>query len=410
MLTAAQVKNAKADGGRRKKLSDGRGLILIVDPSGGKWWRYRYKFKGRDRLMSLGTFPTMSLSQARIARDQAAIIRAAGSDPMEGAASESSDTVEKLAKDWFDARSTNWTAQNAARVWSRIKNNVLPLLGHRDPDSLEPKDILDALRPMEARGAIESAHRVRGYISSMCRYGIASGRVSRDPAADVRDALKIAPSTVHFSAITDPDTLAVMLRDIHAYKGRWWAVPPAVRLTPYLLVRPGTLRRMEWSDVDLDNAEWQTKSLKGQKLETLVPLPAQAVDELAKLKPWSGDGRYVFPGPRSATRPLSENAILQALRGMGWGKNEVTAHGFRATARTMLDEFLQWRVDWIETQLGHNVRDPNGRAYNRTKFLDERRAMMQAWADYLDALRIAGRSVDPSPHRQAAVLRDRASV
>ncbi len=408
MLTAAQVKNAKADG-KRKKLSDGRGLLLVVDPAGGKWWRYRYKIKGKERLMSLGTFPTMSLSQARVARDQAAITRAAGVDPMAAGEASTGDTLEQLAKDWFDAKSTNWTMQNATRVWSRVSNNVLPLLGARDPDAIEPRDVLEVLRPIEARGAIETAHRVRGYISAMYRFGIASQRVTRDPAADVRDALKTKPTTVNFAAVTDPDTLAKMLRDIHEYGGRWWAVPAAVKLTPYLLVRPGALRRMEWTDIDLDRAEWQTKSLKGQKLETIVPLPRQAIEIISEAESWSGGGRYVFPGPRTTTRPISENAILQALRGMGWGKDDVTAHGFRATARTLLDEVLQWRVDWIESQLGHNVKDPNGRAYNRTKFLDERRAMMQAWADYLDALRITGRSVDPSPHRQAAVLQHQAS-
>lgn len=409
MLTAAEVKNARAES-KRRKMSDGRGLLLIVDPSGGKWWRYRYKHKGRERLMSLGVYPTMTLSQARVARDKAATLRAAGVDPMAQESETSGDTLEQLAKDWFDAKSTNWTTQNATRVWARIRNNVLPRLGGRDPDALEPRDILEALKLIEDRGAIETAHRVRGYISSMFRFGIASQRVTRDPAADVRDALKTKPTTVSFAAITDPDTLAVMLKNIHEYRGRWWAVSPAARLTPYLLVRPGTLRRMEWSDVDLERAEWQTKSLKGERLETIVPLPRQAVGIISSLEQWSGKGRYVFPGPRSVDRPLSENAIAQALRGMGWGADQVTAHGFRATARTMLDEVLQWRVDWVESQLGHNVKDPNGRAYNRTKFLDERRAMMQAWADYLDALRIAGRSVDPSPHRQVAVLGHLASV
>jgi integrase len=269
---------------------------------------------------------------------------------------------------------------------------------------VEPADVLAALQPIEARGAIETAHRVRGYVSSIYRFGIASGRATRDPAADIRDALTTTPQTEHFAAVLDPDVLAQLLADIDSYAGRWWATSPALRLTPYLLVRPGTLRQMRWGDLDLDRAEWQTKSRKGHQLETVVPLPRQAVEILRGLLEWSGQGEYVFPGPRSATRPLSENAVNQALRGLGWGGDQVTAHGFRATARTLLDETLGWRVDWIETQLGHAVKDPNGRAYNRTKFIAERRAMMQAWADYLDALRGAGRAVDGAEFSPGSLL------
>ena len=396
-LTAAQVKNVRAEG-KRKKVSDGRGLLLIVSPCGGKWWRYRYKIEGRERLLSLGTYPMMTLSQAREARDQAATLKAQGIDPLQHSQKtpSSGDTVSKLAKDWFDARSTNWTSKNANRVWARVSNNVLPILGHRDPYSVEPIDILTALKPIETRGAIETAHRVRGYLSSIFRFGIASQRAERDPAADVRDALKTTPSPKHFAAVIDPDELAQLMQDIDGYRGRWYAIQPALKLTPYLLVRPGTLRQMKWADVSLTKAEWQTKSLKGQQLETLVPLPDQAVKVIQELEPWSGGSEFVFPSPRSVLRPISENAVVLALRSMGWGGDKVTAHGFRATARTLLDETLGWRVDWIETQLGHAVKDPNGRAYNRTKFLPERRAMMQAWADYLDALRIEGRAVDPS--------------
>lgn len=396
-LTAAKVKNAKADG-KRLKLSDGRGLILIVDPGGGKYWRYRYSINGKERQLSLGKYPLMKLADARAARDEAAVLRTRGVDPMVSTKSASDgDTVKKLAKDWFDARSTNWTSQNATRVWSCINNNVLPLLGHRDPEQeVEPADILAALRQIEARGAIETARRVRGYISSIYRFGIAAGRVSRDPAADVADALQTPPETDHFAAITDPDELAQLISDIGGYRGRWYAVQPAMQLTPYLLVRPGTLRRMKWADVNLKKAEWQTRSLKGHKLETLVPLPTQAIDIIEGLQQFSGDSEFVFPGPRSPARPLSENAVLNGIRALGWGADQVTPHGFRATARTLLDETLGWRVDWIETQLGHAVKDPNGRAYNRTKFLKERRMMMQSWADYLDALGDTGRAVDPA--------------
>ena len=338
----------------------------------------------------------MTLAQARNARDQAAMLRHQGVDPMVSDKQASDgDTVKALAKDWFDAKSTNWTSENSTRVWSRVSNNILPLLGHRNPRTIEPADVLAALRQIEERGAIETAHRVRGYFSSMYRFGIASSRVDRDPAADVRDALKTVPETEHFAAITDQDLLAQMMRDIRDYRGRWYAIQPAMQLTPYLLVRPGTLRRMRWKDVDLVKAEWQTRSLKGHKLETLVPLPNQAVEIIEGLRQFS-NSEFVFPGPRSPNRPISENAVLQGIRSMGWGGDEVTAHGFRATARTLLDETLGWRVDWIEAQLGHAVKDPNGRAYNRTKFLKERRQMMQSWADYLDALGDAGEAVDPA--------------
>lgn len=386
-LTAMQVKTAVAGEGKRKKLSDGRGLLLIVAPNGSKWWRYRYTTNGRERLLSLGTYPVMSLAQARLARDAAAALRAQGIDPMGGATVASSgDTLEKLAKDWFAAKSTNWAPENATRVWGRVQNNILPLLGNRAPDDIEPTDVLTMLQPIQDRRAFETAHRVRGYLSRIYRYGIASQRAKRDPAADIRDALATPPAPKHFAAIIDPVKLGQMMRDIKDYRGRWWAVQPAMQLTPYLLVRPGTLRQMEWGDIDLPAREWQTRSLKGSKLETLVPLPSQAIDIIRYCKEFSGGGRYVFPGPRSPSRPLSENAVNQAFRTMGWGGDEVTAHGFRATARTLLDETLGWRVDWIETQLGHSVRDPNGRAYNRTVFIDERREMMQAWADYLDGL------------------------
>ena len=254
MLTAAQVKNTKADT-KRIKLSDGRGLLLVVSPCGGKWWRYRYKQDGKERLMSLGAYPTMSLSQARTARDEAATLRARGVDPLaekqearaQAKGETLGDTVEKLARDWFAAASTNWTENNSERVWGRVQQNVLPIIGHRDPRLIEPIDILTVVKPIESRGAIETAHRVRGYLSRIFRFGIASQRADRDPAADVKDALAKKPDVEHFAAITDPSAMGEMMRDIDGYRGRWYAIRPAMMLTPYLLVRPGTLRMMRWS-------------------------------------------------------------------------------------------------------------------------------------------------------------------
>ncbi len=409
MLTAAQVKNVKTET-KRIKLSDGRGLILIVSPCGGKWWRYRYRLDGKDRQLSLGTYPAMSLSQARTARDQAATLKARGMDPL-GEKHEAEahakgetygDTMAALAQDWFKSASTNWTPKNSERVWGRIQNNVLPVIGRRDPRSIEPIDILNVVKPVEERGAIETAHRVRGYCSRIFRYGVASQRADRDPAADIKDAIAVKPDPEHFSAITDPAELGSMMRDIETYRGRWYAIRPALQLMPYLFVRPGTLRTMRWADINLESAQWDTVSGKGKKLRTIVPLSKQALIIISELQQFTGSLEYVFPSPRSSSRMISENALNNALRSMGWGADRVTAHGFRATARTMLDEDLRWRVDWIETQQGHAVRDPNGRAYNRTSFLHERQLMMQAWADYLDALRDSSTEVDPAPYRQTS--------
>jgi integrase len=389
-LTNTTIRNVKS-GKKPLKLFDERGLYLEVSPSGGRWWRLKYRFEGREKRLSLGVFPDVSLKDARDRRDAARKLLAGGIDPSENRkaqkfaqAERAANSFEVVAREWFGKYSPNWAASHSDRVIRLFERDIFPWIGGRPIAEIIAPDLLAIVRRIEARGALETAHRARGNCGQVFRYAIATGRSLRDPSGDIRGALPPAKGR-HFAAKTDPKEVAGILRAMDGYEGTL-AVRCALRLAPLVFVRPGELRGAEWADIDLDGKEWRYTVTK-TKTPHIVPLSRQAVEILRELKPLTGNGRFVFPSARSKERPMSDNAILAAMRRAGIDKDEMSGHGFRAVARTILDEVLGVRPDYIEHQLAHAVRDPNGRAYNRTAHLPERRKMMQQWADYLDKLR-----------------------
>src|SRR5271170_2223747 len=389
-LTNTTIRNVKS-GKKPLKLFDERGLYLEVSPSGGRWWRLKYRFEGKEKRLSLGVFPDVSLKDARDRRDAERKLLADGIDPSENhkaqksaRADRAANSFEVVAREWFAKYSANWAVSHSDRVVRLFERDIFPWIGGRPIAEITAPDLLAVVRRIEARGALETAHRARGNCGQVFRYAIATGRAVRDPSGDIRGALPPAKGR-HFAAKTDPKEVAGILRAMDGYEGTL-AVRCALRLAPLVFVRPGELRGAEWADIDLDGREWRYTVTK-TNTPHIVPLSRQAVEILRELKPLTGSGRFVFPSARSNMRPMSDNAILAALRRTGIDKDEMSGHGFRAVARTILDEVLGVRPDFIEHQLAHAVRDPNGRAYNRTAHLPERRKMMQQWADYLDKLK-----------------------
>lgn len=370
---------------------DELGLFLLITPAGGKLWRQRFRFGGKEKLLAFGGYPDLGLKEARQKRDEARKLLANGIDPGENrkaqkAAKEVRDanSFEVIAREWFAKFSASWNENHGNRIIRRLERDIFPWLGGRPIADLKASDLLTALRRIEERGAIETSHRALQNCGQVMRYAIATGRAERDISADLRGAL--TPVTgEHFAAVTEPKQVAELLRTLDGYQGTL-PVACALRLAPLVFVRPGELRNAEWADIDLEAAEWRYHVTKTDS-DHIVPLASQAVAILRELHALTGSGRYVFPGARTNGRPMSDNAILAAMRRMGIGKEEMSGHGFRAMARTILDEVLGVRPDLIEHQLAHAVKDPNGRAYNRTAHLPERRKMMQQWADYLDKLK-----------------------
>jgi len=373
-------------------------MFLLVNPDGAKLWRWRYRRpdSGKENMLGLGSFPEVSLKRAREKREDARTLLADGIDPGARRAAEklaNAESFEAVAREWHSRQSVTWSPVNAKNILDRFERDLFPWLGDTPVAKLTAPDLLAALRRMEARGIVESAHRALGDAGRVLRYAIATGRAERDVAADLRGALAPVKQT-HRAAITDPAAVAGLLRAIHDYRGSP-VTAAALQLAPLVFTRPGELRQAEWSEIDLEAAEWNIPAERMKLREPhLVPLSSQAVAILRDLRPLTGRGRYVFPSARGASRPMSNNAVLAALRRMGFAKDEMSGHGFRAMARTILDEVLGFRPDYIEHQLAHAVRDPNGRSYNRTAHLAERKKMMQGWADYLDALRV-GANVTP---------------
>lgn len=389
-LTPSAVANAKPKG-KPYKLPDGRGMFLLVNPDGAKLWRWRYRrpVSGTENMLGLGAFPEVTLKRAREKREESRALLADGIDPGARRTAEKlaqAESFEAVAREWHAQQSVAWSPVNAKNIMDRFERDLFPFIGATPVAKLTAPMLLSPLRRMEARGIVESAHRALGDAGRVMRYAIATGRAERDVGADLRGALSPVKET-HRAAITEPHAVAGLLRAIHAYQGSP-ATAAALKLAPLVFTRPGELRGMEWAELDLDGAQWNIPAERMKLREPhLVPLCEQAVLILRDLQPLTGRGRYVFPSARSAKRPMSNNAILAALRRMGFAKDEMSGHGFRAMARTILDEVLGFRPDFIEHQLAHAVRDPNGRAYNRTAHLAERKKMMQAWADYLDGLR-----------------------
>lgn len=391
-LNNLKIRNSKP---REKQygLYDGGGLFLTITPRGGKWWRFKYRFNGKEKLMSFGTYPEISLSDARRCREEAREQVAKGVDPSElrkatkeAQAESAANSFEVVAREWIGKQKNKWTPANTLVVTKQLENNVFPWIGKRPIAVIKAPELLTVLRRMEERGILESAQRVRTICGQVFRYAIATGRAERDIAADLRGALT-TPKKKHLAAITTPKEVAALLRAIDSLEGTF-IVKCAMKLSPFVFLRPGELRQAEWSEIDLDAAEWNLPAEKMKmKQPHLVPLSTQAVAILREIQPLTGSTRYVFHSSRSTKRPMSDMALSAALRRLGYEQGEMTPHGFRAMARTLLDEVLQIRPDFIEHQLAHAVRDPNGRAYNRTTHLIERKKMMQVWADYLDGLK-----------------------
>jgi integrase len=400
-LTDTAIRKVKP-GEKPVKMFDERGLFLLVTPSGGKWWRFKYRFDNKEKLLSLGVYPDVGLKDAREGRDEARKHVAAGIDPAEhrkaqktARADQVANSFEVVAREWFAKQTPNWLPSHTDRIIRRLERDIFPWIGGKPIVDITPQQLLGVVRRIEERGALETAHRALSNCGQVLRYAVATGRAERDITQDLRGALQPVKSE-HFAAVTEPKKVAELLRVMEGYEGTP-TVRCALRLAPLVFVRPGELRKAEWVDIDLNTAEWRYTITKTDT-QHIVPLSKQAIAILRELHPLTGRGGYVFPGGRSASRPMSENAILAALRKMEIPKEEMSGHGFRAMARTILDEVLGFRPDYIEHQLAHAVRDPNGRAYNRTAHLPERRKMMQDWADYLDKLK-AGAEIIPINRR-----------
>ena len=398
-LTDTAIRNAKpgmtpkgVPTGNPYKLGDSGGLYVEVRPDGGKYWRLKYRIGGKEKRLSLGVYPEVTLAKARERRDEARkLLLVDGIDPSAhrkatkaAGVERGANSFEVIAREWFARLKPTWNNDHADRIIARLERDIFPWVGGRPIAEVTAPDLLAALRRIESRGALETAHRALGTCGQVFRYGIATGRCERDPSRDLRGALPPVKEA-HFAAVTAPAKVGPLLRSIHGYQGTL-TVQCALKMAPLVFVRPGELRKAKWADVDLEKSEWAFHVTKTAS-DHVVPLATQAAEILRELHALTGRGVYVFPGARSHDRPMSDNAILAALRRMGIGKDEMSGHGFRAMARTILDEVLGVRPDFIEHQLAHAVRDPNGRAYNRTAHLPERRKMMQAWADWLDRQR-----------------------
>lgn len=392
-LTDTFVKQAKHTGAPAgDKYADGQGLYLLVTTS-GKYWRLNYRFLGKQKTLALGVYPAVSLAKARKKRDEAREQLADGIDPSQAKRDAhqaqrlaAAHTFEAVARDWLKKTAAKRAASTQEKVTTWLEKDVFPSLGRKPISTIRASEVLATVLKIEARGAIDSAHRVKQLCGQVFRYAVANELAERDVTVDLRGALS-AVEKENFAAITEPEPAGVLMRSIYAYAGHPYATA-ALKLAPLVFVRPGELRSAEWSEIDLKAAEWRIPASKMKmNVGHIVPLATQAIDILRALHALTGHGKFVFPSIRTGARCMSENTLNAALRSMGYDKQTMTAHGFRAMARTILDEVLGERVDFIEHQLAHLVKDPNGRAYNRTAHLPARRAMMQRWADYLDKLR-----------------------
>lgn len=386
---------AKALKPREKKYleSDEKGLYLEVKPNGTKRWVFRFRLHEKRCDLALGLYPDVSLAKARQARDKARECVAEGIDPRdvkrtrkESAQEANRNSFAAVSEEWFAAKVVHLSKNSQQRASRALNRDLLPYIGKRPVIEITAAEVLRCLRRVESLGIVESAHRVKRIASQVFRFAVQTGRADRDPTADLAGALKPTKKS-HLAAITDPVEVGQLMVAIHAYRGTP-TVQTALKLSPLLFCRPGELRKLEWAEVNWEAGQIE---LPAEKMKTgephIIPLAKQAQTLLRELEPLTGRGKYVFPSARGQGRPLSDNGVRTALRALGYDNDTMTVHGFRAMARTLLDEVLGFRVDWIEHQLAHAVKDPLGRAYNRTKHLPQRSAMMQKWADYLDNLR-----------------------
>ena len=391
-LTNLQVKQAQAKE-KPHKLGDGKGLYLYVTTKGQKYWRFDYRFGGKRKTLAFGVYPEVSLADARASRDDARKQIGNDIDPSEVQRSKKlakhhsqENSFKALALEWYAQEKPNWSDSHSYRVDRMMHKELFPYIGNRPVDEITSADLLACLRRVEKRGVLETARRVKQVSGQVFRYAVATGKATRDPSADLKGALAI-PKKSHFPAVTDPKEVGSLLLALDDYQGTP-EVATALKLAPLLFCRPGELRHMEWAEINFEKQEW---FIAGEKMKTkndhIVPLSRQSIEALQNLLHLTGQRQYVFPSARSPRRPMSDNTVLAALRRLGIPKETMTGHGFRAMARTLLDEELGYRIEWIECQLAHAVRDANGRAYNRTTYLKQRKKMMQHWADYLDNLK-----------------------
>ena len=389
-LTVTEIKNAKAFD-KPIKLSDELGLLIIVQPNGGKWWRFKYRFDKLEKSLSLGTFPEVSLKDAREARDTMRQLLNKGVDPAANRKASKNlcgnnveNSIEVVGREWFQKHSPNWVKSHSSKIISRLERDIFPWLGSKSIAEITAPEILVVLRRIENRGAIETAHRALQDCGKIFMYAIATGRASANPASSLKGA--IPPTKVkHHPSLTDPIEIGKLLRAIKQYKG-FLPTRCALQIAPMVFVRPGELRNAEWSEFDLNAGEWRIRAerMKMRK-QHIVPLSTQAVAILKELHPLTGHGKLVFTATRNDQRPLSENTLNVALRQLGYTKDQMTAHGFRSIASTLLNE-QGWNRDAIERQLAHAEHDSVRSAYNYAEYLTERREMMQKWSDYLDEL------------------------
>ncbi|HPW28171.1 MAG TPA: integrase arm-type DNA-binding domain-containing protein [Rhodoferax sp.] len=400
MLTDAQCRNAVCPEEKKQfRLADAGGLYLQVDLNGSKRWFWKYRISGLEKRLALGSYPAVNLKLARQARDDARAQKSEGRDPVETRkiarlkeTALASDTFKETALEWFEKNKVRWSEHYAIREKRNLEKDLFPHFAKRRISQIEPVELLAAIRKVEQRGALDVAHRVLTTARQVWRYAVATARAPRDISADLKGALTPHHGK-HFAAITDPKKLGVLIRVVRGYQGGP-IVRAALQLAPLLFQRPGELRSAAWAEFDLDGAIWTIPAMRmKRKLDGkqngnphLVPLPKQAIEILRDLHPITGNGLLVFHGERSHERPISDNTLRAALLTLGYGPTVQSVHGFRATARTILAEVLDFDPLIIEAQLAHSVKDANGRAYNRTTYMQQRASMMQQWADYLDKL------------------------
>lgn len=396
MLTVTTVNNAKA---REKsyKLADEKGLYLFVT-SAGKYWRYDYRFGGKRKTLAIGVFPEISLSLARERRDNARKQLAQDVDPIEikkiGKAARTeraANSFEGISKEWILTHMVGRSDSHVKRIIRRFELYLFPWIGRKPIAEITAPEVLQAIKRVQSQNKLETAHRTLQAAGQVFRYAVQTGRATRDVTADLKGALP-TPSVTHMAAFTEPKEVAELLRAIEGFTGTF-TVQAALRLAPLVFVRPSELRTAKWADIDLETGEWRYKVSK-TKTDHLVPLSKQAVELLREIEPYSGHGQFVFMGGHDPKKPMSEAAINAALRRMGYDtKTQITGHGFRAMARTILHERLNIDPHIIEHQLAHAVPDVLGQAYNRTKFIEQRRTMMQLWADYLDEIKAGAKVI-----------------
>lgn len=395
-LTDLQVKNAKP---REKeyKLSDGNGLYLLVTPTGGKLWRFNYTYLGKQKTLFLKSYPEKSLLDARKDRDDARRLIVNGVDPGElkkaqkAIEQQKAETFKTIALEWHEQKKPEWSETHTDRILKRLEHDIFPYIGDKPISEIKTPELVELLQRIALR-TLETAHRLKIAVDMIFRYAVVKGRIETNPAAALRGVLP-AVRHKHMAAPTEPAAVAELMRAIDGFSGSF-VVKCALQIAPLVFVRPGELRAAEWSEIDFENAQWNIPAKKMKmKQAHLVPLSKQAIAVLRALHPITGHGVYLFPCRRTPQNHMSENTINASLRRLGFEKDEITGHGFRAMARTMLHEILGFTPDAIEAQLAHAVPDRLGRAYNRTTHISERRQMMQEWANYLDNLKAGAKVI-----------------